>query len=54
MAIGKSGARNAGILAAQILGASDEQLLERIRDYKEKLKEKVEAGAAEVRRKYNG
>jgi 5-(carboxyamino)imidazole ribonucleotide mutase len=35
------GAKNAGILAAQILGASDSDLLERIITYKENLKTKV-------------
>lgn len=35
------GAKNAGILAAQILGASDEQLAIRLDHFKEALKEKV-------------
>ena len=35
------GAKNAGILAAQILGASDEQLAIRLDNFKEALKEKV-------------
>ncbi|MDA8595890.1 5-(carboxyamino)imidazole ribonucleotide mutase [Flavobacteriaceae bacterium] len=35
------GAKNAGILAAQILGASDKAVLDRIVDYKEGLKQKV-------------
>lgn len=35
------GAKNAGILAAQILGASDEDLRKRIADFKQKLKDKV-------------
>ncbi len=35
------GARNAGILAAQILASGDEQLLQRIADFKEDLKKKV-------------
>jgi 5-(carboxyamino)imidazole ribonucleotide mutase len=47
-----NGAKNAGILAAQILGSSDPDLLERIRLFKEGLREKVEQGAAEVRKKY--
>lgn len=42
------GARNAGILAAQILAASDRELLERIIEYKEKLKEKVLDSIADV------
>lgn len=39
------GAKNAGILAAQILGTSDEQILNRILSYKEQLKQKVIDGA---------
>ncbi|HKK40570.1 MAG TPA: 5-(carboxyamino)imidazole ribonucleotide mutase [Cryomorphaceae bacterium] len=35
------GAKNAGILAAQILGTSDEELRKRITDFKESLKQKV-------------
>jgi 5-(carboxyamino)imidazole ribonucleotide mutase len=35
------GARNAGILAAQILASGDDQLLQRIADFKEDLKKKV-------------
>lgn len=48
-----NGAKNAGILAAQILGASDEALCSRILEYKEALKKKVEDGAETVRRDYN-
>lgn len=36
-----NGARNAGILAAQILGASDAALLDRVQDYKDELKQTV-------------
>ncbi|MDR2213292.1 MAG: 5-(carboxyamino)imidazole ribonucleotide mutase [Pseudomonadales bacterium] len=36
-----NGARNAGILAAAILGSSDAKLARRLDDYKEELKEKV-------------
>lgn len=39
------GAKNAGILAAQILGASNTDLLDKIIAYKAELKEKVIAGA---------
>lgn len=41
-------AKNAGILAAQILGTSDEALTERLKAYKKELKEKVEASAKEM------
>jgi 5-(carboxyamino)imidazole ribonucleotide mutase len=43
------GAQNAGILAAQILATSDEELLKRISAYKESLKEKVIKGAASLK-----
>ncbi|MDG1527541.1 MAG: 5-(carboxyamino)imidazole ribonucleotide mutase [Schleiferiaceae bacterium] len=46
------GAKNAGILAAQIVGSSDAEVLERIVAYKESLKEKVLKGAEEVKAKY--
>ena len=36
-----NGAKNAGILAAQILGSADESILNKIVDYKEGLKAKV-------------
>jgi len=36
-----NGAMNAGILAAQIIGASDKKVLKKVSDYKEKLKDKV-------------
>jgi 5-(carboxyamino)imidazole ribonucleotide mutase len=45
------GAKNAGILAAQIVGSSDAAVLERIVAYKESLKEKVLKGAEEVKAK---
>ena len=47
------GAKNAGILAAQIVGSSDAAVLERIVAYKESLKEKVLKGAEEVKAKYS-
>ena len=40
-----NGAKNAGILAAQILGASNKSILDKIVAYKEDLKTKVEEGA---------
>ncbi|MFM7619125.1 MAG: AIR carboxylase family protein, partial [Bacteroidota bacterium] len=42
------GARNAGILAAQIMGASDAHLLQRIAQFKEELKKKVIESVADV------
>jgi len=41
-------AKNAGILAAQILGTSDSVLSQRLLDYKEDLKQKVEESAREM------
>ena len=41
-------AKNAGILAAQILGTSDEVLSKRLLEYKEELKQKVEDSAREM------
>jgi 5-(carboxyamino)imidazole ribonucleotide mutase len=45
-----NGAKNAGILAAQILGATQEDVRERIIAYKETLKEKVTSAAAQMRK----
>ncbi|WP_124979716.1 5-(carboxyamino)imidazole ribonucleotide mutase [Nonlabens xiamenensis] len=45
-----NGAKNAGILAAQILGATQQDIRNRIIDYKESLKEKVTAAAAEMQK----
>ena len=42
VAIGKAGATNAGILAAQILATSDTQLAEKMKAHKEKLAKGVE------------
>jgi len=42
VAIGKAGARNAGILAAQILATSDTTLAQKLADYKRKLAAGVE------------
>jgi len=45
-----NGAKNAGILAAQILATSDDALLGRVSDYKQSLINKVSAMSAEVKR----
>ncbi len=44
------GAKNAGILATQILGATDDNIRQRIMEYKENLKKKVIKGAEEVKK----
>lgn len=41
MAIGKSGARNAGIFAAQILAVSDPELSDRLENHKQEMAEQV-------------
>ncbi len=49
------GAKNAGILAAQILATSDEKIYKSLEQYKKSLKEKVEATAAALEKNgYNG
>lgn len=45
-----NGAKNAGILAAQILGASDKGIQDKILLYKEGLKEKVIEGAKNLKK----
>jgi phosphoribosylamine--glycine ligase len=45
VAIGKPGATNAGVLAAQMIALADLQLAARLTAYKKKLEEKVEAAA---------
>ena len=42
------GAKNAGILAAQIVAAGDSSILENIRRYKESLKDKVMASLGKL------
>ena len=44
------GAKNAGILAAQIIGASNKNVLDKIIAYKEELKLKVEKASERVRK----
>lgn len=44
-------AKNAGILAAQILATSDKKLLAKISRYKESLRKKVEESAGEIEKK---
>src|SRR5688500_6880446 len=49
VSIGKPGATNAGVLAAQILALGDASLAGRLADYKTQLAEKVEQAAARLR-----
>ena len=48
VSIGKPGATNAGVLAAQILAVGDPALAERLVAYKKKLADKVDAAAAKL------
>jgi 5-(carboxyamino)imidazole ribonucleotide mutase len=49
VAIGKAGATNAGILAAQMIALSDEALAAKLRDYKQKLDRGVEEKSKKLR-----
>ena len=51
VAIGKPGATNAGVLAAQMIALADEALAARLRDYKKKLAANVEQAAAEFEKR---
>jgi phosphoribosylcarboxyaminoimidazole (NCAIR) mutase len=48
VSIGKPGATNAGVLAAQILAVGDQAIASRLAKYKESLAAKVEKAAAKV------
>jgi phosphoribosylcarboxyaminoimidazole (NCAIR) mutase len=51
VAVGKAGARNAAILAAQILALANSKLQERLEHFKEELAEKVAEKAATLQKK---
>lgn len=46
-----NGARNAGILAAQIIGADNQAVAQRLDEFKKGLKEKVEESARDIEKK---
>jgi phosphoribosylamine--glycine ligase len=48
VSIGKPGATNAGVLAAQIIAVGDDTMAAKLVEYKKKLAEKVEAAAARI------
>ena len=48
VSIGKAGAKNAGILAAQIIATSDADIAEKLVAYKKRLVKEVEAKAARI------
>ncbi len=49
MGIGKTGAKNAAILAIQILSLSDEKLCKRLKEYKRRLAKEVEKKAKQLK-----
>jgi 5-(carboxyamino)imidazole ribonucleotide mutase len=49
MAIGKAGARNAAVLATQMLALNDSELQEQLRRYKLELADQVDMKAEELR-----
>jgi len=51
VSIGKPGATNAGVLAAQILAVGDPAIAQRLVEYKKKLADKVEAAAAKLQQR---
>jgi 5-(carboxyamino)imidazole ribonucleotide mutase len=54
VAIGKPGATNAGILAAQILGLSDQKLAKKLDDHKKRLASGVEEKSAKLKKSLAG
>jgi phosphoribosylaminoimidazole carboxylase PurE protein len=52
MAVGKAGAVNAAVFAAQILAASDPEMAKKLREYKEKLAEKVREKSEQVKKTF--
>jgi phosphoribosylamine--glycine ligase len=48
VSIGRPGATNAGVLAAQILGVGDQTMAKKLDEYKKKLAEKVEIAASKL------
>jgi phosphoribosylamine--glycine ligase len=51
MAVGKAGAKNAGIFAAQILGLKDPEIAAALKEYKKKMAKEVEKKAKRVEKK---
>ncbi|OGP94050.1 MAG: 5-(carboxyamino)imidazole ribonucleotide mutase [Deltaproteobacteria bacterium RBG_16_54_18] len=51
MAVGKAGAKNAGVLAAQILSVSDPELHKKLWEYKKGLALQVEEAAKKIKKK---
>ncbi|GMR05365.1 MAG: 5-(carboxyamino)imidazole ribonucleotide mutase [Thermodesulfobacteriota bacterium] len=49
MAIGKAGARNAGVFAAEVLALSDPKLAEKIKEYRKEMIKQVEQKARNIK-----
>lgn len=49
VAIGSSGAKNAGLLAAEMLGAFDEEIAMKLEDYRKQMVDKVEGMRSDLR-----
>ena len=49
MAIGKAGAKNAGVFAAEVLALSDESLAGKIKDYRKEMVKQVEQKARNIK-----
>ena len=54
VAVGKSGAKNAGVLAAQILALSNKDLSAKMDEFKKELAEKVKKADANVKKQAKG
>lgn len=54
MAIGRAGARNAGILAVQMLSLADPELQKRLAAYRQRMADEVEAKDAELQERLRG
>ncbi len=52
VAVGKAGARNAGILAVKILGSSDDAVAENLQKYQDSLKDKVLGTVDDIKAKH--
>jgi len=52
MAIGSAGAKNAAILSAQIVSKKDPQVAKRLKEYRKKMSEGIEAKAKVLRKHY--
>jgi phosphoribosylaminoimidazole carboxylase PurE protein len=50
MAIGRAGAKNAAILSAQIISKKDSRVAKRLKEYKKKMSEEVEAKAETLKK----